>query len=83
MRVLTASIAAPSMPVRVGAMWRIAAIMLSTVSPVIECAEAASPQPTWPPSSSTRTSTLSAALISTPAIFIGLVIGRLTAIGSM
>ena len=76
MRVLTASMSEPSIASSEGAMWRIAAIMLSTVSPVIECADAASPQPTWPPASSTRTSTLSAALISTPAIFIGFAIGE-------
>ena len=45
MRRLTAAMSAPSIFASDGAMWRIAAIMLSTVSPVIECAEAASPQP--------------------------------------
>ena len=57
--------------------------MLSTVSPVMCGAEAASPQPTLPSAASTRTSRLSAVRISTPAIFIGLAIGRLTAIASM
>jgi hypothetical protein len=42
--------------------------MLSTVSPVIVGADAASPQPTTPVSDSSLTSTLSACLISTPAM---------------
>ena len=57
--------------------------MLSTVSPVMVGAEAASPQPTTPLSASSRTSTLSACLISTPAMNTGFFIGKLTAIGSM
>src|SRR6266851_1775718 len=57
--------------------------MLSTVSPVMVGAEAASPQPTTPLSDSMRTSTLSACLISTPAMKTGFFIGKLTAIGSM
>src|SRR3954467_5973154 len=56
--------------------------MLSTVSPVMVGAEAASPQPVTPSSASMRTSTLSAVLISTPAMKTGFFIGRLTAIGS-
>src|SRR6516164_3507611 len=60
-----------------------AAIMLSTVSPVMVGAEAASPQPTIPLSASMRTSTLSARLISTPAMKTGFFMGKLTAIGSM
>src|SRR5262249_55327941 len=56
--------------------------MLSTVSPVMVGAEAASPQPTTPLSASIRTSTLSACLISTPAMHTGFFIGKLTAIGS-
>src|SRR5262245_36100657 len=56
--------------------------MLSTVSPVMVGAEAASPQPTTPLSASMRTSTLSARLISTPAMTTGFFIGKLTAIGS-
>src|SRR5947207_2422819 len=59
-----------------------AAIMLSTVSPVMVGAEAASPQPTTPLSASMRTSTLSARLISTPAMKTGFFMGKLTAIGS-
>ena len=46
-------------------------------------AEAASPQPTMPLSASIRTRTLSACLISTPAMNTGFFIGKLTAIGSM
>ena len=57
--------------------------MLSSVSPVITGAEAASPQPTRPLSASIRTSTLSARRTSSPAMMTGLSIGRLTAIGSM
>src|SRR5262245_4166736 len=57
--------------------------MLSTVSPVMVGADAASPQPTTPLSASIRTSMLSACLISTPAMNTGFFIGRLTAIGSM
>src|SRR5215471_13976901 len=56
--------------------------MLSTVSPVMVGAEAASPQPITPLSASMRTSTLSAWRISTPAMTTGFFIGRLTAIGS-
>ena len=56
--------------------------MLSTVSPVMVGAEAASPQPTTPLSASMRTRTLSACLISTPAMNTGFFIGKLTAIGS-
>src|SRR5262245_46089002 len=56
--------------------------MLSTVSPVMVGAEAASPQPVRPSSASMRTSTLSAVLISTPAMKTGFFIGKLTAIGS-
>ncbi len=57
--------------------------MLSTVSPVMVGAEAASPQPTMPLSASSRTSTLSACLISTPAMNTGFFIGKLTGMGSM
>src|SRR5512143_1394778 len=57
--------------------------MLSSVSPVITGAEAASPQPTTPLSASIRTSTLSARRTSSPAMMTGLDIGKLTAIGSM
>src|SRR5215471_8893797 len=56
--------------------------MLSTVSPVMVGAEAASPQPTTPLSASIRTITLSARLISTPAMMTGFFMGKLTAIGS-
>src|SRR5262245_20152965 len=56
--------------------------MLSTVSPVMVGAEAASPQPTTPVSASTRTITLSACRISTPAMNTGFFMGKLTAIGS-
>jgi hypothetical protein len=45
-------------------------------------ADAASPQPIVPLSASMRTSTLSAVLISTPAMNTGFLIGMLTAIGS-
>src|SRR6266851_3858027 len=69
-------------PSNAGARYPTAAIMLSTVSPVMVGAEAASPQPMMPLSASTRTSTLSAALISTPAITTGFFIGKLTAIAS-
>src|SRR5205814_641461 len=48
--------------------------MLSTVSPVMVGAEAASPQPTRPLSASMRTSTLSARALSTPAMTTGLII---------
>src|SRR5215475_4907567 len=57
--------------------------MLSTVSPVIVGAEAASPQPTTPVSDPTRTSTLSAWRISTPAMNTGFFIGSATAMGSI
>src|SRR5579885_2199450 len=57
--------------------------MLSSVSPVITGAEAASPQPMRPLSAAMRTSTLSARRTSSPAMITGLSIGRLTAIGSM
>src|SRR5215813_6329215 len=57
--------------------------MLSTVSPVMVGAEAASPQPTAPLSAWTRTSTLSARAISTPAMTTGFFMGKLTAIASM
>src|SRR5713226_9054897 len=57
--------------------------MLSTVSPVIVGADAASPQPITPLSASMRTTTLSACRISTPAMTTGFFIGMLTAIGSM
>ena len=57
--------------------------MLSSVSPVITGADAASPQPTVPSSASMRTKTLSARRTSSPAMMTGLSIGRLTAIGSM
>ena len=50
--------------------------MLSTVSPVMVGAEAASPQPTTPLSASTRTSMLSACRISTPAMNTGFFIGK-------
>ena len=56
--------------------------MLSTVSPVMVGAEAASPQPTTALSASTRTRMLSACLISTPAMNTGFFMGKLTAIGS-
>src|SRR5437762_1297001 len=56
---------------------------LSSVSPVITGADAASPQPTAPSSASIRTSTLSARRTSPPAMMTGLSIGRLTAMGSM
>ena len=64
-------------------MMLIAAVMLASVSPVITGAEAASPQPTRPSSSSIRTSTLSAARTSSPAMMTGLIIGSRTAIGSI
>src|SRR5262245_35908103 len=57
--------------------------MLSTVSPVMVGAEAASPQPMTPLSAWTRTSTLSARAISTPAMTTGFFMGKLTAIASM
>src|ERR1039458_4654000 len=57
--------------------------MLSSVSPVITGAAAASPHPTRPLSASIRTSTLSARRTSSPAMMTGLSMGRLTAIGSM
>src|SRR5450631_1966164 len=57
--------------------------MLSSVSPVMIGAEAASPQPTRRLSASIRTSTLSARRTSSPAMMTGLSMGRLTAIGSM
>src|ERR1035438_2467911 len=57
--------------------------MLSSVSPVITGAAAASPHPTNPSSASMRTSTLSARRTSSPAMMTGLSIGRLTAIGSI
>src|SRR5664279_5641617 len=57
--------------------------MLSSVSPVMIGADAASPQPTRPLSVSIRTSTLSARRTSSPAMMTGLSMGRLTAIGSM
>ena len=57
--------------------------MLATVSPVMVGADAASPQPTTPSSDSMRTSTLSARVTVSPAIFTGFFIGRLTAMGSM
>src|SRR6478672_13022511 len=57
--------------------------MLSIVSPVMIGAEAASPHPITPLSDSIRTIRLSAIVSSTPAIFTGLVSGRLTAIGSI
>ena len=57
--------------------------MLAVVSPVMVGAEAASPQPTSPSSASRRTSTLSARLTSSPAMMTGLIMGRLTAIGSI
>src|SRR3979409_1965167 len=53
--------------------------MLSTVSPVMVGAEAASPQPMTPLSDSMRTSTLSACRISTPAMNTGFFMGKLTA----
>src|SRR5581483_942251 len=56
--------------------------MLSSVSPVMTGADAASPQPTSPVSLSMRTSTLSARRTSSPAMMTGLRIGRLIAIGS-
>ena len=43
----------------------------------------APPQPTTPPSVSSRTSTFSALFTSSNAILSGFAIGRLTAIGSM
>src|SRR4249919_1682569 len=57
--------------------------MLSSVSPVITGAEAASPHPTTSLSASIRTNTLSACRTSSPAMTTGLSIGRLTAIGSI
>src|SRR5579862_4843008 len=60
-----------------------AATMLSSVSPVMSGADAASPQPVMPLSDSIRTSTLSARRTSSPAMITGLSIGRLTGIGSM
>src|SRR5215475_8026483 len=57
--------------------------MLSSVSPVMTGADAASPQPTTLLSASIRTSTFSARRTSSPAMITGLSIGRLTAIGSM
>src|SRR3954470_7028171 len=56
--------------------------MLSTVSPVMVGADAASPQPTVPLSASMRTSRLSARDTSSPAITTGFFIGRLIATGS-
>src|ERR1700730_13717393 len=70
-------------PSRTGARWRTAATMLAVVSPVMVGAEAASPQPTSPLSACRRTSTLSARLTSSPAMMTGLIIGRLTAMGSI
>ncbi len=64
-------------------MMLIAAVMLASVSPVITGAEAASPQPIRPPSSSIRTSTFSAARTSSPAMMTGFFIGSRTAIGSI
>src|ERR1700681_235646 len=57
--------------------------MLAVVSPVMVGAAAASPQPTSPPSACRRTNTLSARLTSSPAMMTGLIIGRLTAMGSI
>src|SRR5262249_17691840 len=57
--------------------------MLSTVSPVMVGAEAASPQPITPVSDAIRTSTLSACRISTPAMNTGFFIGSATAMGSI
>src|ERR1035437_3639163 len=57
--------------------------MLSSVSPVMIGADAASPQPTKSLSASTRTSTLSARRTTSPAMMTGLSMGRLTAMGSM
>src|SRR5262245_28461841 len=81
------AVSAPAMssaarPSSTGARYSIAAIMLSTVWPVMVGAEAASPQPTMPLSAWMRTSTLSARLISMPAMTTGFFMGRLTAIGS-
>src|ERR1700761_3531642 len=66
-----------------GVICAIAAIMLATVSPVMVGAEAASPQPTKPPSDSMRTITLSARATGSPAIWTGFFIGKLIAIGSI
>ncbi len=71
------------MPSSFGARWRIAAVMLCTVSPVMVGAVAAPPQPMTPPSVSSRTSTFSALFTSSNAILSGFTIGRLTARGSM
>ena len=57
--------------------------MLSSVSPVITGADAASPQPASPSSVAMRTSTFSARRTSSPAMMTGFFIGRLTASGSM
>src|ERR1700681_3966702 len=57
--------------------------MLALVSPVMVGAEAASPHPTRPVSASRRTSTLSARLTSSPAMMTGLIMGKLTAMGSI
>src|ERR1044072_8545717 len=46
-------------------------------------ADGASPQPTWPPCSSTRTIRFSAFVMVTPAIFIGALSGKATGIASM
>src|SRR5262245_51657748 len=72
-----------SRPTTCGSKCRMAAAMLSTVSPVCIGAAPDSPQPTRPLSASIRTSTLSARRMSSPAMMTGLRIGRLTAIGSM
>src|ERR1035437_5358271 len=57
--------------------------MLSSVSPVMIGAEAASPQPTKSLSAWTRTAALAARRPTPPAMMTGLSMGRLTAIGSM
>src|SRR5471032_2415808 len=77
------AISAGSRPRSAGSRNCTAATMLSSVSPVITGAEAASPHPTRASSVSIRTRTLSARRTSSPAMMTGLSIGRLTAIASI
>src|SRR5262249_56345676 len=69
-------------PGRRGEVGRIAAIRLWPVSRVMVGGGGAPPQPTTPLSAWTRTSTLSARAISTPAMTTGFFMGKLTAIAS-
>src|SRR4051794_30892937 len=73
---------AASRPTSAGTIKLTAATMLATVSPVMVGADAASPQPIWLPAEM-RTSTLSAARTSSPAMMTGFFIGSRTAIGSI